>query len=196
MNIKTVLLVLFCFFCVICYSQNSCSSIKAEEYICTFIDENPSLAIADDILITVLSDEKFVVNSDNPDCSPNDKGTFYYNLDEGKIGMRIGSSCSGPVSLFNDNDDTDTIRDYILPPTCDAFSGTVYTQGGTLKGEISCEMNGNSFSQSLSFSSSNSRSSDSSSSDSSSSDSSSNDSSSTMLIVNLLLIFSVICILV
>ena len=135
----TAKVVLFVSLFIILSNAQSCLLIQPAEYTCTFVDANPNLAVANDIQITVYDEETFFVNSDNPDCSPYDRGTLYYDdLSEGLIYMRISGSCSGPVSLFNNNDDSDVLTDFTI--NCDSFSGTVYTSTSllNLKGDLSC----------------------------------------------------------
>ena len=156
---------------VICNAQQ-CSSFIQGEYICSFDDVNSNLGSANNILIEFTSDEKFVVNSNNPDCVKNDEGSYEFAYDE--IILHIGSSCSGPVSLFDDND---ILRDYTFSSTCDEFSGNIFRDNDTEKGFLSCVLNNDS------SNSSSSRNSSSSSSD---------DSSSSILLVNLLFLLSII----
>ena len=42
------------------------------------------------------------------------------------------------VSLFDDNDDNDVLREIEISSNCDAFSGTDYGENGEPKGFLEC----------------------------------------------------------
>ena len=184
-------------FLVIGCCNAQCSSFVLGNYICSFDDTQSNLATANNILITITGSSTFQVTSENPDCGENNSGTYEITSDE--IILRIGSSCRGPVSLFDDNDDNDVLRDIEISSDCDAFSGTDFGENGLPKGFLDCSLNGNGNNSPSSSSSSDSSSDSSSSSSSSSSNSSTSDdddsssspsSSGILLITNLILSLS------
>ena len=121
---------------VVCYGQTSCSSFKVGEYICSFDDFDQDVPPANNILLTIVDDEEFTVESNNPDCRRTPPISGDYDIDGNRVIFQIHSSCGGPASLFDDNDDQDVLVDYTIPSTCDAFSGTI-----EFKGFLSCEFN-------------------------------------------------------
>ena len=190
LRIFSLLLLLF-LFVACCNAQ--CSSFVRGKYICSFDDSRTNLATANNILITISSSSTFKISSDDPDCGENNSGTYEITSDE--IILHIGSSCDGPVALFDDNDDNDVLRDIEISSGCDAFSGTDYRDDGSPKGFLDCVLsNGNnSPSSSSSSDSSGSPTSNSSSSD----DPSSSPSSSAILVMtNLILSLSLLFMLI